>query len=531
MPGFADTLRETYARLTPRQRMQVVLGVAAAAALVWGASAWATKVRYGVLFSNLAPEDAAPVVASLRTKQVPYRVGPGGSAVEVPAEKVDELRLELAGEGLPRSGGVGFEIFDKPAFGLSDFVQNVNYRRALEREVARTIQSLDVVESARVHLALPPESLFAGDRREPSASVVLRLRSGRALSPNQVGAVQHLVASGVEGLEPGRVSVIDGHGRMLSDGAPLDEGAAGLSASQLETKRSLEASIETTLVGLLEPVVGPGRIRARATAELNLSRTEKVEESWDPDRAVVRSEQKSRVKSASASGGGIPGTASNLPTGNPVAAAGGASGTQSESETLNYEISKVVARIAEPAGGIRRLSVAVVVDHAIVESKDADGAVEKKSVPRSEEEMRKISDLVRAAAGIREDRGDVLIVESAPFDPATAPGADGEPVGPSPWWPLVSQALRIAAYPLAGIFLFFFVIRPALAAVRSLRDGAAPAGGGIPTVAQLQASLAPSGGEDRGMIALRRQLVEAAAQNPEAAALILRRWIASEKER
>ncbi len=527
MSAQLDALRQLLGRLTARQKVQIVLAVAATAGLVWAVSAYATRVRYAVLFSNLRSEDAAPVLAALKERRVPYRLGAGGTLVEVPVEQVDELRLDLAAEGLPRSGGVGFEIFDKPAFGMSDFVQNVNYRRALERELARTIQSLDVVDSARVHLALPPETVFAGERREPSASVVLKLKSGRSLSPNQVAAVAHLVASGVEGLDPSRVSVIDGHGRMLSDGGGPEE-VETLSSAQLEAKRGLETSLEARLLSILEPVVGAGRVRARATVELSLARVQKVEESYDPDSAVVRSELKTRTRRGSSGPGGVPGTASNLPGEPPPAVSPAAGAEESQSSTTNFEISKTVATIAQPPGGVARQSVAVVVDNAVQESPGADGKVERRSVPRSEEEMRKISDLVRAAAGIVEERGDTLIVENIPFEtPAGGPASEEGP-GSADWWGPVLQIARYAVLPLAVLLIALLIVRPALSALRGLRAEPA-AGAGLPTVAELQARLARgelvAGGGPSGD--LRQRLLEAARDNPEAAALVVRGWLGS----
>jgi flagellar M-ring protein FliF len=523
MAGMTDDVRSALARLTLRQRIQIVLGVAALAGVVWGLSVYASRIRYGVLFSNLRGEDAGPVISALKEKQIPYRLGPGGTVIEVPVERVDEVRLELAADGLPRGGGVGFEIFDKPSFGLSDFVQNVNYRRALERELGRTIQGIDGVESARVHLALPPASVFADERKEPSASVVVRLKPGRTPSGNQVRAITHLVASGVEGLDPSRVSVIDGNGRMLSGGGA--EASEAMSASQLEAKRALETGLETTLVSILEPVVGTDRVRARATVELDMARVQRVEEKYDPDVAVVRSEQKSKTRRQAGSGGGIPGTASNLPGGTPVPAAGSASGDESQSSTTNFEINKTVATIAEPVGKLSRQSVAVVVDNAIVEAPGADGKTERKSTPRTEQEMKKITDLVRAAVGINETRGDVLIVENIPFDGGAGPSADAKQERGDRSW-IAVQIVRYSALPLAVLLVVLLVIRPAIAVLRGMR---APAGtGGLPpTIAELQASLgsgalpgaAGAGGE------LRRKLIEAAGQHPEAAALVVRGWL------
>jgi flagellar M-ring protein FliF len=517
MAGVIEGLRAAATRMTPKQKIQVVLGVAATVGLVWGLSVYASRIRYGVLFSNLRSDDAGPVIAALKEKRVPYRLAPGGSSIEVPIEQVDEVRMELAGDGLPRGGGVGFEIFDKPSFGVSDFVQNLNYRRALERELGRTIQGLDVVDSARVHLALPTQSVFADERREPSASVVLRLRSGRGLTPNQVGAITHLVASGVEGLDPSRVSVLSGDGRMLSEGGGEQAGDA-LSATQMEAKRGLETGIESTLVTILEPVVGKGRVRASATVELNMARVQKVEESYDPDSAVVRSEQKTKTRRQEGGNGGIPGTASNLPTGTPAAAAGASAGDESQSSTTNFEIGKVVSTIAQPAGQLVRQSVAVVVDNATPAEKGA------KALPRSEEEMHKITDLVRAAAGIDEKRGDVLIVANSPFDAAASIAADLE-ADSADRWHFWIQLARYAALPIAALLLIFLVIRPAIGAVRSVKAPAALGGGGAPpTVAELQASLGgalPSGGGSK----LRQKLMEAASSDPEAAALVVRGWL------
>jgi flagellar M-ring protein FliF len=528
MAGMLDGFRNALARLAPRQKIQLVLGVVAMVGVVWGLSTYASRIRYGVLFSNLRGDDAGPVIAALKEKQIPYRLGGNGSMVEVPAERVDEVRLELAGEGLPRGGGVGFEIFDKPSFGLSDFVQNVNYRRALERELARTIQGLDVVESARVHLALPPPTVFADERSEASASVVVRLKARRALSGNQVRAISHLVASGVDGLDPGRVSVIDGEGRMLSEGAG-SEATEALSASQIESKRALETSLETTLVSILEPVVGAGRVRARANVELDMSRVQRVEEKYDPDVAVVRSEQKSRTRRQSGAGGGIPGTASNLPGGTPVAAAGASGADESQSSTTNFEINKTVATIAEPVGKLSRQSVAVVVDNAVVETPGADGKAERKSTPRTEAEMRKITDLVRAAAGVNETRGDVLIVENIPFDESAGHAAELR-MESADRWSLLIQIARYAALPLAVLLVVLLAIRPAISALRGMRQQIG-AGGMPPTIAELQASLGAGAPPGAGAISgeLRRKLIEAAGQHPEAAALVVRGWLGARR--
>ncbi len=515
-------LREGFSRLTTGQRIQLALAALTTAGLVWGISSYATRVRYGVLFSQLERDDAAAVVSSLRERNVAYRLEAGGTAIEVPIERVDELRLELAGEGLPPGGGVGFEIFDKPSFAVSDFVQNVNYRRALERELGRTIQSLGAVQSARVHLALPPESPFADEKREPSASVVVRLRSGGTLSSGQVRAISQLVASGVEGMRHEMVSVIDGEGRMMSEGGGGDDQA--LSSGQLDSKRTIERGIESTLVSILEPVVGPGRVRARATVELNMSRVQRVEESWDPNVAVIRSEQKSRSKQGTASNGGIPGTASNLPGGEGGATGGPGNQQETQNSTTNFELNKTVATIAEPVGALTRQSVAVVVDHSMVEATGADGTATRTPTPRSPEEMTKITDLVRAAVGIDAKRGDVLIVENVPFDDQLL--QSGEPAGPG--WEMWVGIARYAALPIAVLLLALLVVRPGIAAVRAMRPETAGASGGTLTVGELQARLRAGGAIPSASgeaPALKRKLIEAAQEDPRAAALVIKSWL------
>jgi flagellar M-ring protein FliF len=523
MNDFLPRLREVLERLTPRQKVQIVLAALATGALIWGVSAYATRVRYGVLFTRLERDDAAAVLAALEERRVAYRLAAGGTIVEVPVEHVDRLRLELAGEGLPPGGGVGFEIFDKPAFGLSDFVQNVNYRRALERELARTIQSLESVESARVHLALPPESVFADEARRPSASVVVRLRSAGTLAPTRVRAIAHLVASGVEGLDAADVSVIDGQGRMLSDGG--DAGDTALSATQLEARRSMERNIETTLLSILEPVVGAGRVRARATVELNMARVQRTEETYDPNSAVVRSETKDKSRQTGAGPGGIPGTASNLPGSGPAVDAGSATREESQRTTTNFELSRTVSTIAEPVGTLERQSVAVVVDNA-TPAAAAGGEPATATEPRSAEEMEKITGLVRAAIGIDEKRGDVLIVQNVPFDGNALTAAPSGGAFDRDTW---LRALRYLSLPLAVLLLAFLVIRPGIAALRGARE-AAPTLAAVPTVAHLQARLAQQSlGEAESP--LRRKLIEVAREDPKTAALVVKAWLEESRKR
>lgn len=523
--NFNERLRELWTGLNTRQRVQIGVALGTTLALVWGFTLYANQIRYGVLFSRLAPDDAASIVAELKSKQVNYKTSAGGTIIEVPIERIDDLRMELAGEGLPPGSGVGFEIFDKPAFGLSNFVQGVNFQRALERELGRTIQSLDSVSSARVHLALAEESIFADEQKESSASVVVRLQSGRVMPKDSVRAIGNLVASGVEGLRSSNVSIIDGEGRMLTGG---DDDSERMSETQYEAKREREAQIERTLLALLEPLVGTGRVRARANVDLNLTRIDRVEESYDPNVAVVRSELKKKSSGGdSGAASGVPGATANLP-GAAGAGGGGASGQKSQSSETRFELNKTISTISEPVGTVARQTVAVVVDHIIGETTAEDGTVERTTTPRPPEEMQKIEELVRAAIGFDETRRDSLIVQNVPFE---APPIIEEPGFDI--MALLPTILRYGSLPLAVLLLALFVIRPGIAAIRGLNPQAAAAGkedSDSLTIGQLQAQLAGGAGGSSALTGaspspMRQKLIEAIQEDPQAAALVVRTWM------
>jgi len=518
-----ENLKAILDRLTPAQKLRIVLALVATVGLIWGVSAYATRIHYEVLFTGIDPDESSLIVEELKSRNVSYKISAGGRIIEVPSGRIDELRMDLAGEGLPRGGGVGFEIFDKPSFGLSDFVQNVNYRRALERELGRSIQNLDNVDAARVHLALPPKSVFAGDHTEPSASVVVKLRGHTMLAADRVRAITNLVASGVEGLDSSRVSVVDAEGRMLTHG---DDDGESLSATQVEAKQAMETRIEGILLAILEPVVGVGNVRAQATVELETARVERVEERYDPDGAVVRSEQKNKMKAGGSSGGGVPGASSNVPGGSPRGTQSGNS-QDSQQSMINFEINKTISTIAEPRGTLLRKSVAVVVNNITrkpEQNDDGDQAAEVESVPRTPEEMRKITDLVRAAVGIDENRGDVLMVQNFPFD-EDLNDPDTDLGGGFDWVSLFALILRYLTVPLAVGFIVLFVVRPGIAAFRSLRTQDVSAGGPM-TVAQMQARLGETGSlVEGGGSVLRQKLIEAANQDPASAAQVVAGWL------
>lgn len=383
--------------------------IASATFLIWG-----QRPEYATLYTNMEERDAAEVVERLKEAKVPYQIGANGRAVLVPADKVHEVRLELAGEGFPKGGGVGFELFDRTNLAVTDFAQRLNYQRALEGELARTIGQLAPVASARVHLVIPKPELYTEKEKEASASVVVNLRPGRQLDEKQVRAIANLVAGSVEGLKPANLTIVDAGGNILSDGQ-LEASAPGrLSNSQMEAQRSYERWQESRLNTLLDRVLGPGRAAVRVTALLDWDQMEQNNETYNPDgqQSQLRSmrEAKERQPSGGVAGGGIPGPTSNVPSyvgteqeGDAAASADSAASTPGEYERTelvqNFEVSKTVERIIRAPGSVKRMSVAVILDDGV-----------------AEEQMAAIGEAVTAAVGLDERRGDVISVTRLPFD-------------------------------------------------------------------------------------------------------------------
>jgi flagellar M-ring protein FliF len=353
------------------------------------------KPTYGTLFSNLGEQDASKIVEKLKEKQIPYTLEDGGKTILVPRQQIYDLRLSLAGEGLPQSSTIGYEIFDRTNLGISDFVQKVNYRRALEGELARTILQLEEVEGARVHLVVPEKALFKEDERPSTASVVLKLRTGRPLKKETVQGIAHLVSSSVEGLEVGNVTIVDSRGSLLSD-ATKPNSVAALTSSQYELQQKVENYVAGKAQTLLESVVGRGNALVQVNADLDFRQVERTLESYDPENTAVRSEQVSEEKSV-VSDSAPPSTRSNTIT--------------------NYEVNKTVEHIVENLGNIKRLSVAALVN-GIPKTVEKDGQKTTEIVSRPKEEMDKLTDLVRKAVGYNLERNDEISVTNLSFGPA-----------------------------------------------------------------------------------------------------------------
>jgi flagellar M-ring protein FliF len=453
----------------------IVLGVGAAIVLAVMAAIWmwSQQPEYRVLFSNFTDRDGGAITASLDQMAVKYKFSEGGSAILVPANQVHDIRLKLAAQGLPKGGNVGFELMENQKLGVSQFLEQVNYQRSLEGELARSIQSLAAVSAARVHLALPKPSVFVRDQQKPTASVLLNLQTGRSIDAAQVSAIVHLVASSVPELPPSNVTVVDQSGNLLSD-TSKQNGAKNLDPNQLKYVMQLQQGIVKQVESLIVPLVGQGNVRAEATADVDFAQVDTAAEMYKPNSppaaSAIRSQQSSEAATPGATASGVPGALSNQPPGTATAPIAGAAptaagaapgaGPSRKDSTTNFEVDKTVRYEQKPMGGIKRLSVGVVVNYRrLVDPKS--GKVTIKAL--SAAEVAQINDLVKEAMGFSKERGDTLNVTNAPFD-----GVD-KPVDPPPtveWWrnpDNIALAKEIAKFALAAIvlcYLFFRILRP-----------------------------------------------------------------------
>jgi flagellar M-ring protein FliF len=452
----------------------ILLGAGAAivVAVMVAVWMWSQQPEYRVLFANYTDRDGGAITASLDQMGVKYKFSDGGSAILVPANQVHDVRLKLAAQGLPKGGNVGFELMENQKLGVSQFLEQVNYQRSLEGELARSIQSLAAVSSARVHLALPKPSVFVRDQQKPTASVLLNLQTGRTIDAAQVSAIVHLVASSVPELPPSNVTVVDQAGNLLSD-TSKPAGGKNLDPNQLKYVMQVQAGIVKQVESLIVPLVGQGNVRAEATADVDFAQVDTAAEMYKPNSppaaSAIRSQQSSEAGTPGSTAGGVPGALSNQPPGTataPITAGGPApagapgAGPSRKDSTTNYEVDKTVRFEQKPMGGIKRLSVGVVVNYRrLVDPKT--GKVTIKAL--SPAEVAQINDLVKEAMGFSKERGDTLNVTNAPFDgvdkPAEAPAALA-------WWrdPEIQLMARdVGKYLLVAIvlaFLYFRVLRP-----------------------------------------------------------------------
>ncbi len=402
--------------LSTSQRWTILVASVLISAGLYSLVHWEKESTFRPLYTTLAPEDAAVVIQKLKEGSTEYRLSNNGTTVSVPEDKVAELRLELAAAGVPKSGRIGFEIFDKTNFGMTDFAEHINYRRAVEGELERSVMAIAEVEQARVHITFPKESVFSEAQQPAKASVLIKIRSGAALPETAIPAITHLISSAVEGLAPESVSVLDMRGNLLNRAKRVDSSGGGDSSeAALEYRHKVEQDLTSKLEATLEPLVGAGRFRASVSAETDLTSGEQSEESFDPTKsAMVSSQTTEDTSTPTRAIAGIPGTASNLPDAAPKPVVTGG-GTSRKTENVNYQTSRTVKRTVLPQGSIKRLSVSVLIDHEA--HWEGTGANAKRVlVPPSPERMKVIHDLVAATAGFNMDRGDTLFVEALPFE-------------------------------------------------------------------------------------------------------------------
>jgi flagellar M-ring protein FliF len=482
--------------LPVQQKLGLILGFAAVIAICAGAWLWSQTPDYRVLFSNLTDRDGGAIVSALTQLNVPYKFAEGGGAILVPADRVHEARLHLASQGLPKGGLVGFELMEGQKLGTSQFAEQINYQRALEGELARSIQSLSAVQGARVHLAIPKPSVFMREEAKPSASVLLNVFPGKQLEPSQVSGIAHLISSSVAHLTVANVTIVDQSGKMLN--ASTDAQGVELDPTQLKYVQDLEENYSRRVEGILAPIVGAENVHSQVTAEVDFTQSEQTAETYSPNKGgadgTVRSQQ--LTESAQPAGGGavgVPGALSNQPpvpatvagpnqtsppaaAGAPAAGANGAApapaaptplSTHKES-TVNYEIDKTIRHVRSQVGNIKRVSVAVVVNQK--KGQDADG----KTIftPLTEAEMTQINDLVREAVGFNKERGDTLSIANTPFNTV-----EREAVPEMPFWKepgTINLAKDIGKYlliALGALYLVLGVLRPLL---KSLATPARP---------------------------------------------------------
>lgn len=561
-------VNDLFARLRANPRIPIIIAAAAAIAVVFALVLWAKQPDYRVLYNNLTDEDGGAIVTQLTQMNIPYRFEDRGGALMVPAEKVHELRLRLAQQGLPKGGAVGFELLDKEKFGISQFSEQVNYQRALEGELARTIETVGPIKGARVHLAMPKPSLFVREQKAPSASVTLNLQPGRALDEGQISAIVHMVSSAVAGLPAGNVTVVDQSGRLLTR---TDAAGRDLNDAQLKYATEVESRYQQRIENILSPIVGNGNVHAQVTAQIDFDSREQTDEQYkpnnDPAQAAIRSRQTSASEQIGGPyPGGVPGALSNQPppantapietpaannanganangnnaTGNAAnnaanaaantatnrAASGVPSNTRNDN-TTNYEVDRTILHTKRNVGNVQRLSVAVVVNYRT----DAEG----KEIALNEQQIKQIEDLTREAMGFSAPRGDTLNVVNSPFN-MTQPGGNE-----LPFWQqqsFIDQMLSLGRWLLVLLVAWILwrkLVRPQLQSRQVAQQAAVVAAN---TPASRPAEVNKPSHEEQALHKKSQQRVNAEVQgqrireladkDPRVVALVIRQWMSNE---
>ncbi len=450
-------------KLSPGRQIGLMLALAVSIAIGLAVVLWAQAPNYDLLFSGVAEKDSAEILEALDKLGVEYKVEPGSGALMVPADKVRELKLKLAAQGLPRTSSLGYELLDKDnGFGTRKNVEMMRFQRALEGEIALTIQTIQNVKTAKVLLALPVQSVFVRERKKPSASVVVELFQGRTLEKQQIESIVHLVASSVPLMEAGQVTVVDHKGRLLSSKDTPED--ISLTTKQFEYKKNIEEHLRERIENILTPLLGSEGMRAQISADVDFTVTEKTQEMFNPDLPALRSEQTQEDNSSLSKVQGVPGALSNQPPPTGVAPevasgqekqANAESGSNSKSATRNYELDKTITHTRLATGALRRLSVAVVVDdkHVLVDGNSSQQAY-------SQEELNQLRDLVKQAVGYDNSRGDQVTVSNVTFKAPEVMEDLAEPIWERAWF---LDVLKLVLAAAVLMLLILKVLRPAFA--------------------------------------------------------------------
>jgi flagellar M-ring protein FliF len=526
-----------FSRMTTSQKLGTLVAVTLAIALFVGGLLWASEPPYGVVFANLSEKDGGQIVAALEQQNVPYKISGGGSAIMVPADRVHDVRLRLASQGLPKGGLVGFEVMDTQKLGVSQFAEQVNYQRALEGELARSIQSLGAVKGARVHLAIPKQTAFLRDEQKPTASVLVALHAGRRLDPSQVAGIVHLVSSSVPRLSPGGVSVIDQDGNLVSE--PSNGGKmAGLDATQIKYVRDIEQEYKRRVESILAPMVGVDNVRAQVTADVDFTETEQLAETYKPNpnpQTAIRSQQTAETGSNAGAGAvGVPGALSNqppvpatAPITNPAVPGSSTGSAQSplnfsKNATFNYEVDKTVRHTKGAPGGVRRLAVAVVINHKHDPAKN-------KSQPLTDSELKQATALAQEAVGFSKERGDTVNVANVSFARLEQEAIADFPVWKDPW--LITTAKEIGRWLLFALVAWLLWTR----AFKPLFEMFAAAAHRVEAEQVAAAEAAAVGGAEarhagygRSYDSKLTQARDLAKQDPKLVAGVIKEWVGGE---
>ena len=459
-----EQLKLLYQSLSVRQRILIAVSAVLAGAGIWALAHWNKERDFKPLYTGLAGEDAGAIVVKLKESGTEFRIVDGGSVVQVPSAKVNELRLQMASAGLPKSGRIGFELFDKMNFGQTDFAEQVNYRRALEGELERSIMTMAEIEQARVHLSFAKDSLFTESKQAAKASVLVRLKTGKKLIPQNVDAVRNLVSSAVEGLQSDLVAVVDSKGQVMR-GSARAGGEEESSDRMLEYRKKLEQNLLDKVNATLEPLLGAQRFRAGVTVDCDFTSGDQSEETFDPNKSVMVNSQRSEDNGTTASTGGLPGTQSNLPR-PPARPLSGAGILSRRTENVSFQTSRMVKHLKLPEGTLKRMSVSVLVDqrsHWDV----ASGKPKLVMDPPTAAQLKTVKDVVSGVVGVDIARGDQVVVETMPFEgtlgaeppPGLLPAPPAAPVKPASAEPLWrQQKIQIIAGAIVGILVLLVAL-------------------------------------------------------------------------